>query len=44
MESGNYEFKDGKWVEATPIKFEGGIIWKFKEFLKKTFKLKEKSV
>lgn len=38
MEYGNYEFKDGTWVEATPIKFEGGIFWKFKEFLIKVFK------
>lgn len=38
MEHGVYEFKDGKWVEATPIKFQGGIFWKFKELLRRVFK------
>lgn len=37
-----YELKDGKWVKATPIEFEVGTFWKFKEFLKKDFQEKLK--
>jgi hypothetical protein len=29
------EFKNGRWVEAKPIEFEGGLFWKINCLIKR---------